>query len=134
MKALRLLSVSTLFLALVGSNAVGQQAAGPKATPLQDQPVSGHDGMHSVAVMAEWAPGAATATHTHPGDEYAVVLEGELTLWAEGQPERVVKAREAYFNPRGSIHGARNAGTSPARSIAVFVVDRDVPLLAPVAQ
>lgn len=104
----------------------------PVSTPLQDAAVTGLTNLHAVTVSVEWPVGAQTVTHTHPGDEYAVVIEGELTLWAEGQPDRVIGAGQAYYNPRGLVHGARNSGTVPARSIITFVADVGVPTLTPV--
>lgn len=122
---------AALLVLTCGAIAIAQPAA-PVGTPLQDAPVSGHADLHAVTVIVDWAPGTATVTHTHPGDEYAVVIEGELTLWAEGQPDRLVHAGEAYFNPRGLVHGARNDGAIPARSIITFVTDVGVPTLTPV--
>ncbi|MGE0458728.1 MAG: cupin domain-containing protein [Bauldia sp.] len=137
MKTLRL-AASILVL---GSAAIGPLAGlaiaqgtppAPVSSPLQDAAVSGQPGLHAVTVIVDWPVGAATVTHTHPGDEYAVVIEGELTLWAEGQADRVITAGQAYYNPRGLVHGARNSGTVPARSVITFIADVGVPTLTPV--
>ncbi|WP_344646991.1 cupin domain-containing protein [Cryptosporangium japonicum] len=48
-------------------------------------------------------PGAAP--HRHPGPAFGYVLEGEMRFEIEGEPERVVRAGEAFWEPGGdTIH------------------------------
>jgi quercetin dioxygenase-like cupin family protein len=94
-----------------------------KKTLLQSS-VSGDDTKETVIVMAEFAKGGTTGRHTHPGDEYSVVLEGTLELLTDGSAPKRVSAGEAYHNPRGVIHEARNVGEGPARVEVTFVVDK----------
>lgn len=48
------------------------------------------------------SPGAPP--HRHPGPGFGYVIQGELRLEVEGQPERVVKAGEAFWEPGGRCH------------------------------
>lgn len=123
----------TLALLACPALAGAQDSVAPQATPLQDAPVSGQDGLHAVTLSIAWPAGAVSRSHTHPGDEYAIVLAGEITLTSAGQPDRVVKAGEAYHNERGLVHEARSTGDVPARTIAVLVVDKGSPLVQPQA-
>ena len=85
-------------------------------------------------VSVEFAPGSTTGRHTHPGDEYTVVLQGILELSAEGRETRRVSAGDVYHNPRGLVHEARNVGDTPARVAITFVVDKGGPITQPVAK
>ena len=85
-------------------------------------------------VSAEFAPGSTTGRHTHPGDEYTVVIQGTLELTAEGREPRRVSVGDVYHNPRGLVHEARNVGDTPARVAVTFVVDKGKPITQPVAK
>ena len=85
-------------------------------------------------MAAEFAPGGTTGVHTHPGDEYTVVLQGTLELTAEGRETRRVSAGDVYHNPRGLIHQARNVGETPARVAITFIIDKGQPITQPIAK
>ena len=110
------------------------QAPGITVKPLLRTTLSGDDAKESVMVSAEFAPGSTTGRHTHPGDEYTVVLQGTLELSAEGRETRRVSAGDVYHNPRGLIHEARNVGDTPARIAITFVIDKGKPITQPVAK
>ncbi len=116
---------------LVSANA---QAPGMTAKPLLKTTLSGNDTMESVIASIEFAAGSKMWRHTHPGDEYTVVLQGTIELRAEGRETRRASAGEAYHIPRGLAHEAQNAGDTPARIVHVFVVDKGKPMLQPVAK
>jgi quercetin dioxygenase-like cupin family protein len=116
---------------LVSANA---QAPGITAKPLLQTTLSGDDTKESVMLSVEFAAGSKMWRHTHPGDEYTVVLQGTVELSAEGRETRRVSAGEAYHIPRGLAHETQNVGDTPARIVHVFVVDKGKPLLQPVAK
>jgi quercetin dioxygenase-like cupin family protein len=116
---------------LVSANA---QALGITAKPLLQTTLSGDDTKESVMLSVEFAAGSKMWRHTHPGDEYTVVLQGTVELSAEGRETRRVSAGEAYHIPRGLAHETQNVGDTPARIVHVFVVDKGKPLLQPVAK
>jgi quercetin dioxygenase-like cupin family protein len=72
------------------------------------------------------------AFHTHNGDQWEVVLEGEITFTVKGQPPKVLKTGEFVYIPRGTIHRNENKGNVPARTIELLVMDKDKPQSNPV--
>ena len=107
------------------------QAHGLTAKPLLRSTVSGDDTKETIVALGELAPGGTTGRHTHPGDEYATVLEGAVELRMEGQPPRRVGAGEAYHNARGIVHETVNVGATPVRLLSTFVVEKGKPFLEP---
>ena len=101
-------------------------------TPLLKTTLAGDDSKQVLIGRASFAPGATTGRHSHPGDEYATVIEGELTLHVEGQEDRKVIAGEAYHSPKGVIHETVNTGREAAEVISTFVIDKNQPLIIPV--
>jgi len=55
-------------------------------------------------------------------------------LSAEGREDRKVSAGDAFHNPRGLIHEARNVGDTPTRLNIIFIVDKGKPIIEPVAR
>jgi quercetin dioxygenase-like cupin family protein len=125
-----LLRALPLVLCVVASTCWAQ-AIGVTVKPLIRTNLSGDDGKETVIAAIEFAQGATTGVHTHPGDEYAVVLEGTLELRFQGQPGRQVSAGQAYHNARGVVHETVNVGDKPAKSVATFVIEKGKPLVAP---
>ncbi len=131
--------ITFVFLATVLS-AVALSSLAPRATAqsvgvasklLLRSSVSGDSTKESILVAIEFAPGATTGRHTHPGDEYASVLQGTLELRLDGQEPRRVTAGEAYHNPQGAVHETRNVGESVAKTLATFIVEKGKPRTAP---
>src|ERR1700754_2058430 len=85
-----------------------------KAIPLQKEPLTGLPDREVVSVMVEWPPGSGTGLHTHPGDEYTTVLEGELIGRREGGEAKTYSAGQSYHNEPGVVHEANNKGSVPA--------------------
>ena len=77
----------------------------------------------------DFAPGAASPKHSHPGEEIAYVLEGTLEYQVDGKPPVTLKAGEALFIPAGTNHVARNVGSGKAAELATYVVSKGKPLL-----
>jgi quercetin dioxygenase-like cupin family protein len=123
---------TALALAVLIAPAAHTQPQGLTAKPLLRTTLSGDDTKEAVIATVEFAPGGSTGRHTHPGDEYAVVLEGTLELRIEGQEPRRVSAGEAYHNAKGVIHETRNVGDGPARLASTFVIEKGKPISQPV--
>jgi len=85
----------------------------------------------AVLAKVEIAPGGMVAWHTHPGDEISYVDGGEATLMIAGQPDRRIAAGQGFVIPAGTVHNARNEGTSTLRITAVYVVRKGLPLASP---
>ena len=74
----------------------------------------------------EYAPGASTAVHFHPGPNHVTVLEGELTV-REPAAERKVNALQSFVEPAGQVHSGHNMGAVPTRVVAAALVPRGAP-------
>ena len=59
-----------------------------------------------VVSKVEIPPNKSLPKHWHPGEEFAYVLSGSVTLWQEGKPDIVVKQDEVVKVPLKQIHTA----------------------------
>jgi quercetin dioxygenase-like cupin family protein len=104
------------------------QQPGVKRTDLQRHDL-GVPGREAIQVRVEIAPGVAFPKHTHPGEEIIYVLEGSLEYEVEGKPPVTLKAGDVLFIPAGTIHAAKNVGSTNAAELATYVVEKGKPLL-----
>jgi quercetin dioxygenase-like cupin family protein len=94
-------------------------------------------GKSLVAVQVDYAPGGASAPHTHAKSAfiYAYVISGAIESKVNDGKTRVYRAGESWSESPGAIHSiSRNASkTAPAKLLAVFVLDaNDKTLTTPV--
>ena len=129
MKTVRILTIAVL---VAGSGLVlcvaGARQAGTKRTDLQRHDLSA-PGREVVQVRVDFDPGYAAPRHTHPGEEIIYVLEGTLEYQIEGQPTATVKPGDVLFVPAGTIHTAKNVGSSNGAELATYVVEKGKPLV-----
>ena len=98
-------------------------------TALIDADLDGFDGKEAHLWSAEIAPGAATGRHAHPTQRFVYVLEGALTLEAQGKPPRTFRAGEAYVEEPGLVHDLKNASaTAPAKALGFQLGGKGQPL------
>jgi quercetin dioxygenase-like cupin family protein len=109
-------------------NAASAQQTGIKRTDLQRHDLS-IPGREMVQVRVDFDPGAAFGKHSHPGEEIVNVLEGTLAYEIEGKPSVTLKAGEVLFIPAGTIHAAKNVGTTKGSELATYIVEKGKPLL-----
>lgn len=117
------------------SNANAQNAEAVKQIFAQHLP--NVPGNSMTAFVVEYAPGGKSPAHHHAGSVFAYVLTGEIrSQISDGQPAKVYRAGEFFFEPPGSSHlASENASaTEPASLLAVFVAADDATLTAPGAQ
>ena len=112
--------------------ALHAQQTGAKRTILTKQDLSNCPAHEGVVAQVEFTPGAREPRHTHPGDIFGYVQEGTLTLSVGGSPIATVKPGEVFFVPAGKAHWAENAGETPVKVLATFVVEKGKPLTSPV--
>ncbi|WP_407118549.1 cupin domain-containing protein [Bradyrhizobium sp. LMG 9283] len=125
-----MLKKTLLALAFTGvAVAAFAQQSGIKRTPLQK--IDFPDGYTTVTAIAEVPAGGAAGRHTHPGIETGYVLEGELDLLIDGQPDKRLKAGDSYQIPAGAVHDAKTHGDKPLKVLGVYVVDKTKPLASP---
>ena len=75
-------------------------------TVLQEVHAAVHPGgRHAMTVVIDYPPGSAGAPpHRHPsGPAFGYVLEGEMLFELEGEPPRVIRAGEAFWEPGGDV-------------------------------
>ncbi|MFM9992054.1 MAG: cupin domain-containing protein [Burkholderiaceae bacterium] len=121
--------ISIALLAMASTSLIAQQT-GFSRVLLQTQDLS-TPGKVVVQARAEFDPGVAAGRHTHPGEELGYVLEGQLELRIDGQPPKMIKAGETFFVPEGLIHDGINTGTSKAKVLATYVVEKGKPVATP---
>jgi quercetin dioxygenase-like cupin family protein len=62
------------------------------------------DGAEVMTVLVEFPPGdPGTPPHRHTGPCFGYMLEGEMLFELEGEPERVIRAGEAFWEPGGDV-------------------------------
>lgn len=105
-----------------------QRKDGIKRTDLQRHDLS-LPGREVVQVRVDFDPGAAFGKHTHPGEEIVNVLEGTLEYQMEGKPPVILNAGEVLFIPAGTVHSAKNVGTTNGAELATYIVEKGKPLL-----
>jgi quercetin dioxygenase-like cupin family protein len=105
----------------------------PVRTVFERHDQSGVPGKEIVIGSAVLPAGTAIGYHTHPGDEAGYVLKGTLILKTRGQPDRVLKAGDSFFNPLGAVHSLVAApGGEGGTSVSAWIVDKGKPLVIPV--
>ena len=133
---MRLVPASLLAIAILSLNATADESkpgAQPVRNILERHDQSGVPGKEIVIGTATLPPGSVIGYHTHPGDEAGYVLKGTLILKTQGQPDRVLKAGESFFNPRGAVHSLAVApGPDGGMAVSSWIVDKGVPMATPV--
>ena len=127
MLRLALIAVS---LAMLTVSSVAQDApVGIKRTPLQK--IAYPEGYTVMMGTAEIPPGGAAGRHTHPGIETGYILEGEVLMSVDGQPDQTLKAGDSYQIPAGVAHDVKAIGNGPSKALATYVVEAAKPLASP---
>jgi quercetin dioxygenase-like cupin family protein len=92
------------------------------------------DGADVMTVVIEYPPGSAGAPpHRHPsGPAFGYMLEGEMLFELEGQPPRVIRAGEAFWEPGGDVihySDANNRDDVKSRFVVTMVCVPGGPML-----
>jgi len=125
------------FLLVLGFMPTQAQSPGPstrkdRARVLLSTPIPALDGAHVKTTLVEvnYGPGEASPPHTHPCAVVGYVVEGSLRMRVEGQPEKLYSVGDSFYEAPNGVHAvsANASATQPARLIAYFVCDHDVPL------
>ncbi|MGZ3272752.1 MAG: cupin domain-containing protein [Caulobacteraceae bacterium] len=111
------------------------QAAPPRAAspPMFSAALPDAPGKQLVVVKLSFPAGNAPKgpPHRHPGSVWVYVTQGEARLGIEGQPPKIVRAGEGFFEPEGAVHNVSESTspTEPAAGIAVMLVPNGAPLV-----
>jgi quercetin dioxygenase-like cupin family protein len=89
---------------------------------------------HAMTVTITYPPGSAGAPpHRHPsGPAFGYMLEGEMLFELEGEPPRVIRAGEAFWEPGGDIihySDANNRDDIQSRFVVTMLCVSGQPML-----
>ena len=91
-------------------------------------------GPYEVAhTVLDFAPGAQTPAHTHPGQVVATVLEGELTFRTQGA-ERVYRAGESFVELPNVVGQALNLTAARTTVLGTYLLPQGAALSTPVQE
>jgi quercetin dioxygenase-like cupin family protein len=102
------------------------QQTGIKRTILLTTDEPGTNTHEAVMGVAEVAPGASSGRHRHPGIEIGYVLEGTVRVEHDGRPPIALKPGDVFRND--GVHNVTSTGASPAKILAVYLVEKGKPL------
>jgi len=61
------------------------------------------------------------------------VLKGPLVLKQKGEPDRILKTGDTFFNARGVVHSlATLPGSDGGEALSTWIIDKGQPLATPV--
>ncbi|HTJ34127.1 MAG TPA: cupin domain-containing protein [Dactylosporangium sp.] len=102
-------------------------------TVLQEAQPAIPDGAHVMTVVVDYPPGSPGAPpHRHSGPAFGYVTEGEMRFELEGEPMRVVRAGEAFWEPGGDVihyQDGNNRDDVPLRFVVTMMCAPDQPML-----
>jgi quercetin dioxygenase-like cupin family protein len=129
MKVRSIIGAAVAAVAIATAMPAAAHGVGETVTPHFQEAIPNIPGKSLVAVVVDYKPGGASPAHTHARSAFifGYVLSGESEAQVNEGPRRVYRAGESFYETPGSRHPvSRNASkTSPARLLAVFVVDSD---------
>jgi quercetin dioxygenase-like cupin family protein len=129
MKRFFLIAVCIVLTGFISANAGAQTSVVSK--PILKTTLGDDTTKEVVMILVEFPPGSATGRHTHPGDEYAFILQGTFELSTEGREKRRLSTGDAFHTPRTEIHENRNVGDTPGRVVITLILDKGKPLVQP---
>ena len=128
---MRLWNLPALSLLLVCSASHAQQ---PRPMPtfklIMEAPITGQlDKVFDLFIL-EWPPDSVNPLHTHPGDEYGVVIKGAYAVRQIDGQWKTYLAGEGFRVPAGVVHEEKNM-TVNTTTVHALVAEKDKKLLKP---
>jgi quercetin dioxygenase-like cupin family protein len=104
-------------------------------TVLQEAcPSSIPEGAHVMTLLVQFPPGdPGTPPHRHSGPVFGYMLEGEMRFELEGEPERIIRAGETFWEPGGDVihyQDANNRTDSWSRFIVTMLCEPGKPMIS----
>jgi quercetin dioxygenase-like cupin family protein len=91
------------------------------------------EGASGMTVFVEWPPGdPGTPPHRHSGPCFGYVIEGEVRFELEGEPERVVRAGETFWEPGGDLIHYQDGNAlpdAPTKFLVTMLCEPGKPML-----
>ncbi len=118
------LMTGVLGMAVAGSAAA--QAEENHATTFHRQNLPApFDGWVAEFAKVTMEPGPGYAPHRHKGFVLGYVIDGQFRFALDSQPERVLNAGEAFYEPPGALHTiSASASSTRAASILAMVISK----------
>jgi quercetin dioxygenase-like cupin family protein len=110
-----------------GGASVPVQRLGSVYRPVSCERLPNVPGKSITTVVVEFAPGAYSPCHRHPGSVIAFMLKGKVRSQLNDGAIETFGVGQSWFEPPGTIHSfAENASmTEPASLLATFITDND---------
>jgi quercetin dioxygenase-like cupin family protein len=124
MRTSSIVSIATLAL-LYGFQASAQAPAAATKGITGVNPVRLMDRAEVRVTRVEIQPGAVRPVHTHDDVKYHlwVPISGKLEITIGAEKPVAAASGQAFFMQKGTPHGFRNVGTTPAAVMEIFVKD-----------
>src|SRR6266478_1196953 len=89
------------------------------------QPLTGFDNRNAVVLEVEYAPGAGSSPHRHPGPTFGYVLEGSVVIQIDqNRPVTYTQGQMWYEAPMQAHRISRNASRfQPAKMLAFVIAE-----------
>lgn len=112
---------SLLLLAATASAAAAPPASVPQTHAALDVP----RGRAQLVIVQsrDFAAGAESGWHIHPGTEVAYIAAGQLEMRVKGKVT-VLNPGDSFTMPRGVPHNGVNRGTQTAKVVITLLVDK----------
>ena len=123
----RTLAKHTLW-ALMGAMLVLAQAAlaADAVSVLMKQRLADMNGKEATVQTVDYAPGAESIPHHHPGTVFAYVLEGAVVSQLEGEkPVTYTRGQSWYESPKKPHVVSKNASKTEPAKLLVFLLSQE---------
>ncbi|MDX3234095.1 cupin domain-containing protein [Streptomyces sp. ME03-5709C] len=91
------------------------------------------EGAAGMTIAVEWPPGdPGTPPHRHSGPAFGYVVEGAVRFELEGEPERIVRAGETFWEPGGDVIHYQDGNALPdarTRFVVTMLCEPGRPML-----
>jgi quercetin dioxygenase-like cupin family protein len=128
-----LIGIIIFGLGVMGA-AIAQSPSAPsspiKRTPVGKVEVPGSN-YEVVTAIVELPAGFKLGRHTHHGSVMATILDGQLMVAVDGQPEKIYGPGQSLEVRNSVIHDEGAVGSKPAKLVVVYVVEKGKPLVEP---
>ena len=118
---------------LLGQTALAEDSV----SVLRKERLADMTGKEGTVITVDYAPGAASDQHFHPGSVFAYVLEGAVvSQLGEEQPVTYTKGQSWYESPKKPHVVSKNASKTKPAKLLVFLLSQEseslvVPMNAP---
>lgn len=119
-------------LALSIATTSAQERKGIESVPLGTHPITGLQDKEMLMLHITLQPGGGSGLHTHPGDEYGTVIEGNVMVRIGRDGEfKPVTVGQTFSAPPNTPMEIRNTSDKPTKIINVFVIEKGKPRFTP---